>query len=239
MREHIDAFQLEYYQPLGNPTKFIRALISHFSRAKDEGYDPETYRRGIESEAPASEDERRQSEELAGAYHTYETLLHHENVLDFGGLILYTVKLFQARPHILRRYRDQFRFVMVDEFQDTNTAQYELIKLLVGRDQNVTVVGDDDQAIYRFRGASVENILLFERDFPQAKRVILTKTTVPVNGFWTWRMRLFKRIIRAVLKRQAVERSAKNYMVKQPKMAPCVIFIADALKTKRVRWRAR
>ena len=175
MREHIDAFQLEYYQPLGNPTKFIRALISHFSRAKDEGYDPETYRRGIESEAPASEDERRQSEELAGAYHTYETLLHHENVLDFGGLILYTVKLFQARPHILRRYQDQFRFVMVDEFQDTNTAQYELIKLLVGRDQNVTVVGDDDQAIYRFRGASVENILLFERDFPQAKRVILTK----------------------------------------------------------------
>lgn len=175
MREHIQAFDLEYYKPLGNPTKFIRALISHFSRAKDEGYDPDAYARGIESETHASDDERRRVEELARAYRTYETLLHEENVLDFGGLILYTVRLFETRPHILRQYQDQFRFIMVDEFQDTNTAQYALIKLLAERSKNITVVGDDDQAIYRFRGASVENILQFERDFPGAKRVVLTK----------------------------------------------------------------
>lgn len=175
MREHIHAFNLEYYKPLGNPTKFIRALITHFGRAKDEGYDPDAYAQGIEGKTFASDDEQRRVEELARAYRTYEALLHEENALDFGGLILYAVRLFQTRPHILKQYQDQFRFIMVDEFQDTNTVQYALIKLLAERDQNITVVGDDDQAIYQFRGASVENILQFERDFPNAKRVVLTK----------------------------------------------------------------
>ena len=175
LREHLDTFALEYYKPLGNPTKFIRSLISHFSRAKDEGIDPTAYAEGVRHTPCESDEEQRRLNELSEAYQTYERLLHEENILDFGGLILYTLSLFQKRPHVLRQYQDQFRYVMVDEFQDTNTAQYALVKLLSQRHGDVTVVGDDDQAIYRFRGASVVNILQFEKDFPSAKRVVLTQ----------------------------------------------------------------
>ena len=95
--------------------------------------------------------------------------------LDFGDLITYTIKLLRERPNILEYYHKKFRYLMVDEFQDTNWAQYELIKLLALPENNLTVVGDDDQAIYRFRGASMSNIMQFKDDFPQAREVVLSK----------------------------------------------------------------
>ncbi len=181
IRDHLDEFELDYYRPLGNPTKFIRALMSHFSRLKDEGIDPKDYNEFVDS-YEGDEEEVARLREVANAYETYERLLHDQSALDFGGLILYTIKLFEKRPHILREYQDQFKHILVDEFQDTNRAQYKLIKLLTTEGSSLAVVGDDDQAIYKFRGASIENILQFESDFPGVKRVILTKNYRSAQG---------------------------------------------------------
>jgi DNA helicase-2/ATP-dependent DNA helicase PcrA len=111
--------------------------------------------------------------ELANAYHTYNQLLLDNGFMDFGDLICYTLKLFSERPNILKFYREKFKYIMVDEFQDTNWAQYELIKMLAAPQNNLAVVGDDQQAIYKFRGASLSNILQFKDDFPAAKEIVL------------------------------------------------------------------
>jgi DNA helicase II / ATP-dependent DNA helicase PcrA len=181
MRNNLNEFELDYYRPLGNPTKFIRALMNHFSRVKDEGIDPEEYKQFVDCFV-GEEDELSRLREISNAYDTYERLLHEQSALDFGGLILYTLKLFEKRPHILKEYQDQFKHILVDEFQDTNRAQYKLIELLNTDDCSLAVVGDDDQAIYKFRGASIDNILQFENDFPSASRVVLTKNYRSAQG---------------------------------------------------------
>ncbi len=196
VRQNLAKFNLDYYRPLGNPTKFIHALLKHFSRAKDECISPEDYlnyvqnlkldREELEFRPKSRIEPRRQSErlgaeeadrlgEVANAYHLYQNLLLAENAFDFGDLINYTLELFRKRPSILQKYQEQFKYILVDEFQDTNLAQYELIKLLAGAKNNLTVVGDDDQAIYRFRGASMSNILMFKKDFPDAREIFLTQ----------------------------------------------------------------
>jgi DNA helicase-2/ATP-dependent DNA helicase PcrA len=185
IRQNLEAFDLDYYRPLGNPTKFISELIRHFSRLKDENVSPKEYleyAEGLvadEDHALSGEDdaptEAARIKELANAYHVYNRLLLDKGYLDFGDLIIYTIKLLSTRPAILEQYRRQFRYIMVDEFQDTNWAQYELVKLLAAPDNNLVVVGDDDQAIYKFRGASLSNIMQFKDDFPQAEEIVLTE----------------------------------------------------------------
>lgn len=177
IREHLDDLKLDYYQPKGNPTKFIAALISHFSRLKDENISPEQYLLYAENLKlnQDTEDvvlEAKRINELANAYHIYQNLLLKNNSLDFGDLIIYTLKLFKDRPQILKKYQEQFSHILVDEFQDTNIAQYDLIKLLIKSNQ-LTVVGDDDQSVYKFRGASVSNILAFKKDFPKSEELVL------------------------------------------------------------------
>lgn len=192
IKKNLDRFQLDYYRPLGNPTKFISELIHHFSRLKDENILSSEYLKYAEElEADkdsklSSKQERKYStaegealevsriRELAEAYHTYNQLLLENDCLDFGDLIGYTIKLFKERPNILEFYRQKFKYIMVDEFQDTNWAQYELVKLLAAPNNNLVVVGDDDQAIYKFRGASLSNILQFKDDYPEAKEIVLT-----------------------------------------------------------------
>lgn len=200
VRKNLDRFDLDIYKPLGNPTKFIHALIKLFSRAKDEVITPQDYldyakdlklnadsvdfiRDIIDEEAVKSlkPDEQKELmaqeikkvQEISSAYHTYQQLLLENNALDFGDLINYCLQLFKTRPAVLARYRQKFKYILVDEFQDTNFAQYELIKLLVHPKNNITVVGDDDQSIYKFRGASVSNILEFKKDYPEAKEIFL------------------------------------------------------------------
>src|SRR5690606_23228773 len=90
------------------------------------------------------------------------------NAMDFDDLIMKTVLLFQNNPQVLKKYQDYFKYILVDEYQDTNHAQYMFIRLLSSHDKNICVVGDDAQAIYGFRGATIENILSFEKDFPNA-----------------------------------------------------------------------
>ncbi|NQU83303.1 MAG: UvrD-helicase domain-containing protein [Parcubacteria group bacterium] len=183
VRQNLDKFELDYYKPLGNPTKFIHALLTHFSRAKDEVIEPMEYLEYAKSlgldkdtaEHNLLEDEIKRLKEVAGAYHTYQQILLENNALDFGDLINYTLKLFRERPQILDLYRKKFKYILVDEFQDTNYAQYELIKLLAAPKNNLTVVGDDDQSIYKFRGASISNILQFKEDFPTCEEILLIK----------------------------------------------------------------
>ncbi len=194
IRRNFDRFELDYYRPAGNPTRFISALVKHFSRLEDEDITPENYlsyarslrldrgeeritgkKKGLDAEDADAITESQRIDEVARAYATYRQMLLDEGCLDFGTLITTALGLFKKRPAILKKYRTQFQHVLVDEFQDTNWAQYELIKLLLNDRKNLTVVGDDDQSIYKFRGASVSNIIEFRRDFPGCAQVVLTK----------------------------------------------------------------
>jgi DNA helicase-2/ATP-dependent DNA helicase PcrA len=177
VRQNMDKFNLDYYRPLGNPTKFIQALLSHFSHCKDQEIYPEDYLEYAEKlktrdDLPESQEAER-IKEVAGAYHVYQKLLLENGYLDFGDLINYCLKLFKKRPLILESYRKKFKYVLVDEFQDTNWSQYELVKMVAAPKKNLTVCADDDQAIYRWRGASFSNIIQFKKDFPKAKQVSL------------------------------------------------------------------
>ncbi|MDP2656698.1 MAG: ATP-dependent DNA helicase [bacterium] len=184
MRRNLHRFNLEYYRPLGNPTKFLHSLIQHFSRAKDEAVSPVEYLALAENlilnkDTGATEDgdiglDAVRIKEVADAYHVYEQLLLENNAMDFGGVITNTLKLFRERPAILEKYRQQFKYILVDEFQDTNWAQYELVKMLATPRDNLMVVGDDDQAVYAWRNASVAYIFQFKKDFPASKEVVLT-----------------------------------------------------------------
>ncbi len=176
-RQNLDKFDLNYYRALGNPTKFIQALISHFSHCKDQEVYPENYLEYADelktTDNGIEDQETERIKEVAEAYHVYQRILLENSALDFGDLINYCLKLFKKRPLILKKYQEKFKYILVDEFQDTNWAQYELIKLLAEPKNNLTVCADDDQAIYRWRGASFSNIIKFQEDFPKAKQVSL------------------------------------------------------------------
>lgn len=112
-------------------------------------------------------------ETYAEIYRIYQERLKQNNALDFDDLIMLTVELFQNHPDVLDRYQERFRYILVDEYQDTNMAQYVLVKLLAQKYQNLCVVGDDDQSIYQWRGADIRNILSFEEDYPSARVIKL------------------------------------------------------------------
>jgi DNA helicase-2/ATP-dependent DNA helicase PcrA len=182
IRQNLDLFDLDYYKPLGNPTKFIYALVKHISKAKDEEISPEEYMKyakefmaKADNSDVESQEEAKRVNEIANAYGVYQKLLLENNALDFGDLINYTLKLFRTRKKLLSHYQNKFKYILVDEFQDTNFAQYELVKLLAAPKNNLNVVGDDDQSIYKFRGASVSNILKFEEDFLGATQITLSE----------------------------------------------------------------
>ncbi len=137
-----------------------RSILSAISSAKDELITPEEF------EKSAFGDYRLQ--QIAQAYKEYQTILKKSNAMDFDDLIMKTVELFRTDPQVLKGYQKRFKYIMVDEYQDTNTAQFELIRLLADAHHNLCVVGDDDQSIYKFRGANIRNILDFETVYPEA-----------------------------------------------------------------------
>lgn len=177
LKKHLFEFSLKYFRPLGNPNKFIFGMIQHFSRLKDEDISSEEYSRWVTSLTKNEEeqDELNKYYELSGAYEKYETLKITEGVFDYADLISYTLKIFRDRPNVLKNYQRQFKYILIDEFQDTNFSQNQLAILLAGKKQNITVVGDDDQAIYRFRGAAISNMIQFREHFPKTTIVVLTK----------------------------------------------------------------
>ena len=142
-----------------------RTFLGVISHAKDELISPEEFllNAGLDYK-----------QQLYGrAYREYQTALKKNNALDFDDLIVKTVELFRNHPEVLDYYQERFKYIMVDEYQDTNTAQFKFVSLLARKYQNLCVVGDDDQSIYKFRGANIENILNFEKVFPDAKVVKL------------------------------------------------------------------
>lgn len=187
LRQHIFDFNLSYFRPLGNPTKFLQGMLTHFSRLKDDDITPQQYlafaakkteetSSGLTTEEEAiKKEEAEKTLELANAFKTYEDLKAKEGVMDFSDLISNTLFLFRSRKHILKTYQDRFKYILVDEFQDTNYAQNEMAILLSGEKKNITVVGDDDQSIYRWRGAALANMLQFRSHFPNATIVSLTQ----------------------------------------------------------------
>ncbi len=178
LRDHLFEFPLKHFRPLGDPTRHLQAMITLFSRLKDEDVGPDEYLTHAEGLLAAAGDDAARMEaeehvELARTYAQYQTLMARLGQIDFGDQIVEVLRLFRTRPHVLRRCQERYRFILVDEFQDTNYAQFEVVKLLAAKHRNVTVVGDDDQAIFRFRGASMSNILDFDRTYPDAKKVVL------------------------------------------------------------------
>ena len=182
----------------GDPTRFLGALAAHFSRLKDEDIDPATYlahadratadaellvdlasETGASDEdgeaAAAASEEAARLLELARAYARYQVLLGEAGCLDFGDQVALALRLLRDQPAARRDVQRRFRYVLVDEFQDTNRAQAALVELIVEPHRNVTVVGDDDQAIYRFRGAATGNIVAFRDRYPDARMVVLRR----------------------------------------------------------------
>ena len=142
-----------------------RAILGEISRAKDQLIGPGEY------QDQAGEDFRLKL--VARAYQAYQRRLEDADAMDFDDLLVNTVRLFHQCPDVLEYYQNRFRYLMVDEYQDTNHAQYEFVNLLAKKSGNLSVVGDDDQSIYKFRGATIENIMNFEEDFPGAKVIRL------------------------------------------------------------------
>lgn len=142
-----------------------RILLSAVSHAKDEYISPEEFRLNARGDF--------RQEKIAQIYLEYQDELRKNNALDFDDLIVKTVELFQSCPNVLEYYQDRFRYIMVDEYQDTNTVQFRLVSILAGKYQNLCVVGDDDQSIYKFRGANIGNILNFEKVFPNTRVIRL------------------------------------------------------------------
>ena len=147
---------------MGIDTKKLKekTILNVISSNKDELVSPEEYDRMAGNDPIESK--------IAEAYHMYQKQLKSNNAMDFDDLIVNTVKLFRAHPEVLNSYQERFRYIHVDEYQDTNTAQFELVRLLADKYRNLCVVGDDDQSIYKFRGANIHNILDFEKNYPEA-----------------------------------------------------------------------
>ena len=144
-----------------------RSLLAAISKAKDELVDPQEF--SLRAVASGDFAKRKQAE----IYREYQDALRRNNALDFDDLIVKTVELFKTDDQVLDYYQERFRYIMVDEYQDTNTAQFELISILARKYKNLCVVGDDDQSIYKFRGANIYNILNFEKHFPEAVTIKL------------------------------------------------------------------
>jgi len=201
LRERLFDFDLDLYRPLGDPTRFLGALATLFSRCKDEDVSPAAYlefatelsagldggpdsRRAaagataaepLPDEAAALEEDVRRQTELARAYGRYQGLLHEAGFIDFGDQVGLALRLLRESPAARLELQRRFRYILVDEFQDTNRAQSELVELLAAPRGNVTVVGDDDQSIYKFRGAAISNILEFKRRHPRARQIVLRR----------------------------------------------------------------
>lgn len=165
--DDVKAVIKEVCKKLNIDSKYVKekTIMNEISAAKNAMMDAEEYM--LEN---AGDFNKRQ---IASAYKEYENRMRMNNALDFDDLLLKTVELFEQCPEVLAFYQERFQYIMVDEYQDTNTVQFRLVRLLADKYRNLCVVGDDDQSIYRFRGADIRNILDFERVYPDAKVIKL------------------------------------------------------------------
>jgi DNA helicase-2/ATP-dependent DNA helicase PcrA len=190
LRQRLDRLGLGFFQKLAEPGAFLHALNDFFSRCQDELIEPEDFERYVQAaeraflekagkpdaaERALEEEEIQKKKELSRVFRNSRRLIERAGSSSLGSLIPEAVRLFDREPEVCRRYRSQFRFVLVDEFQDTNYAQVELLRRLVAPPFNITAVGDDDQAIYRFRGASHGAFDMFGQVFPGHETIFLNR----------------------------------------------------------------
>lgn len=176
LREHFDKLGLDYFAPISKPDGQLDTLRGYVSLLKQQLVQPDTYAAYANSlpvEDEADRLEKKKQQELAHFYKTYLDLCRQHQVIDYDDQIYLTIQLLHARPNVLRVLQGRYQFVLVDEFQDTNPMQSALVDLLVGKKQNLMVVGDDDQSIYGWRGATLANILDFSKRYPATKHITL------------------------------------------------------------------
>lgn len=180
LKEHLFELPLDRFRPLHHPLFHLRAIAGLISRLKDEDISPAQYLEFANSlpesdDDPAAVEKKQDHMELARTYGVITDLMRENNFVDMADLVYLALEMFRNHPHLTRKYQEQFKYILVDEFQDTNHSQYQLLKTIVNREKNLTVVGDDDQSIYKFRGAAISNILNFCDDFPDARQVVLSE----------------------------------------------------------------
>src|SRR3989338_1396692 len=190
LRRRLDQLGLDLFKRLSEPGRFLSYFRRFFSRCQDELVSPADYNRYVENLAAAFEKEKAllnteeqaaraeelcEQQEIARAYGAAERLLAEAKRTTFGGSLLAAVRLLESNPEVRAHYQERLRYILVDEFQDANIAQIRLLELLAARHRNLMVVGDDDQAIYRFRGASYASFKKFAELFPDCKRITLTQ----------------------------------------------------------------
>lgn len=176
LREHFDEFKLEYFAPVSNPDGQLELLAKYISLLKQQLVTPTQYTGyadNLQADDPAHQLDKQKHQELARLYSTYLRLCREQQAMDYDDQIYLTIQLLQERPNILRQLQDRYKYILVDEFQDTNPMQSKLVDLLAGNNQNLMVVGDDDQSIYGWRGATLANILDFKQRYPKAQDVTL------------------------------------------------------------------
>jgi len=194
--DHLWELPLRSLRPraLRQPLRFLSPILSLIHRAKDEAIAPSDYLAWVKRAREAGTrppDELDLHQELAETYAAYQELLAKEGMVDFGDLVLLAVRLLAGRPGLLSEYHRRFPYVLADEFQDTSKAELKLVTLLAGH-RNVTVVGDDDQAIYGFRGVPWDNLLSFLKAFPETKVVVLEENFRSTDGVLGSAMRLIR-----------------------------------------------
>src|SRR3989454_11434453 len=198
VREHLYGCQqceiampLKRYRPAGDPLAHVRALLELFGRARDEDVSPEAYIAharalraavGESIDADVKADEAAMHEELAATYEAYTRIKERHGVVDFGDQIALTLRLLREHPAAAARLRTRFRYILVDEFQDTNDAQFELLRLLAESHRNLTVVGDDDQSIFAWRGGTLRNFDRFREAYPDHATVPLIENRRSSQG---------------------------------------------------------
>ena len=191
VRENLYDLPLRRYRPTGDPLRYVRALLNLFGRARDEDVSPEEYvayaatlRAGVGQgiDADVRADEADAQEELSAVYAAYTRLKEDKGVIDFGDQIALCLRLLREHPAAARRLQNRYRYVLVDEFQDTNAAQFTLLHRLVEPHRNITVVGDDDQSIFAWRGATLGNFDAFRAAYPDAAVVTLVENRRSSQG---------------------------------------------------------
>lgn len=180
LRGKLFELPLKHFRPLGNPTSHIEKILDFIKRAKQEDITPEEYLEWAKRKIPKCKDESEREEiekhiEMAETWKKYKELMENEGKIDFEDQIWLLVRLLERKPSILKILQNRYKFILVDEFQDTNFIQFKLLRMLTEKRRNIMVVGDDDQSIYKFRGAAITNILNFLDYFPEAKKIVLKK----------------------------------------------------------------
>jgi DNA helicase-2/ATP-dependent DNA helicase PcrA len=178
LREHLDEFELDYFSPIATPDSQLEALASYASLLKQQvvttdAYDD--YAKQLPATSAAERLDKQKHQELARFYRRYQELCRQHLLIDYDDQLYLTIELLKARPNILAALQHRYTYVLVDEFQDTNPMQSVFVDLLVGSSQNIMVVGDDDQSIYGWRGATLANILDFKQRYPAAVDIPLTE----------------------------------------------------------------